>query len=84
MAIHPVMLYLGYVGFTVPFGFAVAALVTGRLGEGWLVTNPSMDLIAWGSLTVGILLELGGPTRCWVGAATGLGIRSKMRRCFRG
>ena len=56
MAIHPVMLYLGYVGFTVPFGFAVAALITGRLGEGWLVTTRVWTLIAWGSLTVGILL----------------------------
>lgn len=56
MAIHPVMLYLGYVGFTVPFGFAVAALVTGRLGEGWLVLTRLWTLIAWVSLTVGILL----------------------------
>ncbi|MEC9473178.1 MAG: heme lyase CcmF/NrfE family subunit [Actinomycetota bacterium] len=56
MAIHPVMLYLGYVGFTVPFGFAVAALITGRLGEGWLVTTRTWTLIAWVSLTVGILL----------------------------
>ena len=56
MAIHPVMLYLGYVGFTVPFGFAVAALITGRIGEGWLVTTRVWTLIAWGSLTVGILL----------------------------
>ena len=56
MAIHPVMLYLGYVGFTVPFGFAVAALVTGRLGEGWLVLTRIWTLIAWVSLTVGILL----------------------------
>jgi cytochrome c-type biogenesis protein CcmF len=31
---HPPILYLGYVGFTVPFAFAIAALVTGRLGEG--------------------------------------------------
>ena len=37
MAFHPPMLYLGYVGFTVPFAFAIAALVTGRVGEGWLV-----------------------------------------------
>ena len=36
MVIHPPMLYLGYVGFTVPFAFAIAALVTGRLGrDGW-------------------------------------------------
>lgn len=56
MAIHPVMLYLGYVGFTVPFGFAVAALVTGRLGEGWLVATRVWTLIAWACLTMGILL----------------------------
>ena len=36
MAFHPPMLYLGYVGFTVPFMFAMAALITGRFGEGWL------------------------------------------------
>ena len=41
MAFHPPMLYLGLVGFTVPFAFAIAALATGRLGEGWLVeTRP--------------------------------------------
>ena len=36
VAFHPPMLYLGYVGFTIPFAFAVAALITGRFGEGWL------------------------------------------------
>jgi cytochrome c-type biogenesis protein CcmF len=56
MAIHPPVLYLGYVGFTVPFAFAVAALVTGRLGEGWLLETRRWTLIAWGCLTTGILL----------------------------
>jgi cytochrome c-type biogenesis protein CcmF len=56
MAFHPPMLYLGYVGFTVPFAFAVAALVTGRLGEGWLVETRRATLLAWGFLTVGIIL----------------------------
>ncbi len=56
MAIHPPMLYLGYVGFTVPFAFAVAALVTGRLGEGWLVETRRFTLFAWGFLTLGIVL----------------------------
>jgi cytochrome c-type biogenesis protein CcmF len=56
MAIHPPMLYLGYVGFTVPFAFAIAALATGRLGEGWLVATRRWTLIAWGFLTVGIVL----------------------------
>ncbi|HAN08747.1 MAG TPA: cytochrome C biogenesis protein CcmF, partial [Acidimicrobiaceae bacterium] len=56
MAIHPVMLYLGYVGFTVPFAFAVCALITGRLGEGWLVATRTWTLVAWGCLSIGILL----------------------------
>ena len=56
MAVHPPMLYLGYVGFTVPFAFAIAALATGRLGEGWLVETRRATLIAWGFLTVGIIL----------------------------
>jgi cytochrome c-type biogenesis protein CcmF len=56
MAFHPPMLYLGYVGFTVPFAFAVAALVTGRVGEGWLVETRRWTLFAWGFLTTGIVL----------------------------
>ena len=56
MAFHPPMLYLGYVGFTVPFAFAIAALVTGRLGEGWLVETRRATLMAWGFLTAGIVL----------------------------
>ncbi|MBK5222724.1 MAG: heme lyase CcmF/NrfE family subunit [Acidimicrobiia bacterium] len=56
MAFHPPMLYLGYVGFTVPFAFAIAALVTGRVGEGWLVETRRWTLFAWGFLTLGIAL----------------------------
>jgi cytochrome c-type biogenesis protein CcmF len=56
MAVHPPMLYLGYVGFTVPFAFAIAALVTGRVGEGWLVETRRATLLAWGFLTAGIIL----------------------------
>jgi cytochrome c-type biogenesis protein CcmF len=56
MAIHPPMLYLGYVGFTVPFAFCVAALITGRVGEGWLEATRRWTLVAWGFLTVGIVL----------------------------
>ena len=56
MAFHPPMLYLGYVGFTVPFAFAIAALATGRLGEGWLVETRRWTLFAWAFLTVGIIL----------------------------
>ena len=56
VAFHPPMLYLGYVGFTVPFAFAVAALITGRVGEGWLVATRRWTVAAWGFLTFGIVL----------------------------
>lgn len=53
---HPPALYVGYVGMTVPFAFAIAALVTGRVGEGWLLATRRWTLIAWGFLTFGIVL----------------------------
>jgi cytochrome c-type biogenesis protein CcmF len=56
MAFHPPMLYLGYVGFSVPFAFAVGGLATGRVGEGWLVETRRWTLFAWGFLTAGIIL----------------------------
>jgi len=56
MAFHPPMLYIGYVGFTIPFAFAVASLVTGRVGEGWLTETRRWALFAWGFLSVGIVL----------------------------
>jgi cytochrome c-type biogenesis protein CcmF len=56
MAFHPPMLYAGYVGFTIPFSFAIAALVTGRFGEGWLADTRRATLVAWGFLTIGIVL----------------------------
>jgi cytochrome c-type biogenesis protein CcmF len=56
MAFHPPMLYMGYVGFSVPFAFAIAALATGRLGEGWLAETRRWTLVAWGFLTFGIVL----------------------------
>ncbi len=56
VAFHPPTLYLGYVGFTVPFAFAVAALITGRVGEGWLLETRRWTLFAWAFLTLGIVL----------------------------
>lgn len=53
---HPPILYLGYVGFTVPFAFAIAALITGRVGEGWLMETRRFAVLAWGFLSIGILL----------------------------
>ncbi|MCZ7534960.1 MAG: heme lyase CcmF/NrfE family subunit [Acidimicrobiia bacterium] len=56
MAFHPPMLYLGYVGFTIPFAFGIAGLVTGRVGEEWLSDTRRATLIAWGFLTGGVIL----------------------------
>jgi cytochrome c-type biogenesis protein CcmF len=56
VAFHPPLLYLGLVGFTVPFAFAVASLITGRVGEGWLVETRRWTLFAWAFLSVGVVL----------------------------
>lgn len=55
MAFHPPLLYLGYVGFTVPFAFGIGALVTGRLDDSWLVDTRRWTLVAWAALTAGII-----------------------------
>ncbi len=54
--IHPPMLYLGVVGFTLPFAFAVASLITGKLDEDWQGETRRWTLFAWAFLTMGILL----------------------------
>lgn len=56
MTIHPPLLYLGYVGFTVPFAFALAALITRSKGEQWIHITRRWTMIAWGFLTCGVLL----------------------------
>ena len=56
MGIHPPLLYLGYVGMTVPFAFAMAALLRGETGRGWLLATRGWTLAAWSFLTAGILL----------------------------
>ena len=56
MAVHPPMLYLGYVGFAVPFAFAMSALMLGSSGVDWLERTRSWTLISWSFLTVGIVL----------------------------
>jgi cytochrome c-type biogenesis protein CcmF len=55
MQIHPPSLYLGYVSWTIPFGFAVAALVTGRLDDLWIRTSRRWCLMAWFFLSLGNL-----------------------------
>jgi cytochrome c-type biogenesis protein CcmF len=56
LAIHPPMLYLGYVGFSVVFSFAVAALIEGRLDRAWARWVRPWTLLAWSFLTLGITL----------------------------
>jgi cytochrome c-type biogenesis protein CcmF len=56
MVIHPPMLYLGYVGMTVPFGVAVAALLRGEIGDAWMAPLRRWTLLAWTFLSVGIIL----------------------------
>lgn len=55
MAIHPPTLYLGYVGLTVPFAFAIGALATGRLGDDWIRAVRRWVLWAWLCLGVGMV-----------------------------
>jgi len=56
MMIHPPMLYTGYVGFTIPFAFAVGALITRRTGADWIRATRRFALVAWTFLGTGILL----------------------------
>jgi len=56
VAVHPVFLYLGFVGFTIPFAFAISTLITGRVGEGWLVETRRFAVFSFAFLTLGIML----------------------------
>ncbi len=56
MAFHPPALYLGYVGMSVPFSMACAALFAGRLDAGWVAPLRRWTLLPWTSLTIGIVM----------------------------
>ncbi|MBF0154492.1 MAG: heme lyase CcmF/NrfE family subunit [Magnetococcales bacterium] len=56
MVFHPPFLYLGYVGFSVPYAFAMAALINGRAGSEWILAMRRWTLFAWAMLTTGIVL----------------------------
>ena len=56
MVIHPPMLYLGYVGFTVPFAFGLGALALRHPGENWIRITRRWTMVTWGFLTCGIFL----------------------------
>ncbi len=55
MVFHPPTLYLGYVGFTIPFAFAMAALFMKDLGEWWIKKTRAWTLFSWAFLTLGIV-----------------------------
>ena len=56
MAVHPPMLYLGFTGLSVPFAFCIAALLSRSLGNDWIRLTRRWTLVAWGILTIGIVL----------------------------
>ena len=58
MVLHPPMLYLGYVGFAVPFAFALAALIMRYPGEKWIRITRTWTLVTWLFLTIGIFLGM--------------------------
>src|SRR6185312_15533202 len=56
MDIHPPILYLGYIGFSIPFAFALAALIKKAPGDRWIQVTRLWSMVAWAFLTVGIVL----------------------------
>lgn len=56
MIIHPPMLYLGFVGFTIPYAFAMSALITGKLDDVWIKITRRWTLVAWLFLSLGLIL----------------------------
>jgi cytochrome c-type biogenesis protein CcmF len=56
MAVHPPLLYLGYVGMSVPFAFAIGAMLSGELeGDAWIVSTRRWTIVAWGFLSAAII-----------------------------
>jgi cytochrome c-type biogenesis protein CcmF len=56
MILHPPMLYIGYVSLTVPFAFAIGALITRRVDASWVKSTRGFALVAWTFLSIGIIL----------------------------
>ena len=74
MMIHPPMLYTGYVGFSIPFAFAVGALITRHTGADWIRATRRFALVAWTFLGTGIMLgALWSYTELGLGRLLGLG-----------
>ena len=58
MAVHPPFLYMGYVGMTVPFAFAMGALISGKLDDTWLRTTRRWTIVAWICLSLAIMFGM--------------------------
>jgi cytochrome c-type biogenesis protein CcmF len=56
MVIHPPSLYLGFIGFSVPFSFAIAGMIRGKLDNEWVLTTRRWTLISWYFLSMGLIL----------------------------
>ena len=56
MVIHPPLLYTGFVGFSIPFAFGIAALLAGRFDDSWFTSTRRWTLFAWSALSTGIVL----------------------------
>jgi len=77
LAFHPPFLYAGYVGLSMAFSFAVAALIEGRVDASWARWVRPWTLGAWTALTVGIAMGSCGRITHSAGAASGSGTRSR-------
>jgi cytochrome c-type biogenesis protein CcmF len=55
MVLHPPFLYMGYVGFAIPYAFAMASMITGKLTDEWVTVTRRWTLFAWAMLTIGIV-----------------------------
>jgi len=56
MVFHPPLLFFGYIGFTVPFAYAIAALITGNTGASWIRKTRAWNVLSWIFLSIGIIL----------------------------
>ena len=81
MVIHPPMLYMGYVGFSVAFAFAIAALLSGRLDAAWARWSRPWTMVAWMlPHAAASRWAASGPTTSSAGAAGGSGTRWRTPR----
>src|SRR5207302_7612137 len=73
MVFHPPMLYLGYISITIPFAFAIGALLSKRLDTDWLTAIRKWTLVSWLFLSIGLLIGMVGVCRARMGRVLGVG-----------